>query len=146
MLSRRALLVPAVVVSLLVPGLALAGCSATPAADAEAFDGEASAPAAEYAWVVVMFEGRDDEFDVNLMDALLETELAADEALAAADAGWIDGNDVGAHGYELYFVGDDASTMWRALEPVFATAPVAWTRVELRNSFEDPAPKVLTQD
>lgn len=68
------------------------------------------------------------------------------QALADIDAGWIDGNDVGAHGYELYFVGNDPSEMWRALEPVFAAAPVAWTRVELRTSLEDPSPTVLTQN
>ncbi|KJL33862.1 hypothetical protein [Microbacterium azadirachtae] len=97
------------------------------------------------AWVVVMFEDRESEFDSNLMDQLLETELAADDALAEAGAGGIDGNEVGAHSYELYFVGDDAEAMWRALEPVFAAAPVAWTRVELRNGLEDAAPRVLLQ-
>ena len=97
------------------------------------------------AWVVVMFEDREPEFDSNLMDQLLETELAADDALTEAGAGGIDGNEVGAHGYELYFVGDDAEAMWRALEPVFADAPVAWTRVELRNGLEDASPRVLLQ-
>jgi hypothetical protein len=93
-----------------------------------------------------MFDARGNQFDAELMDLMLETELAADEALAAADAGWIDGNEVGDFGYELYFVGDDAEEMWSALEPVFADAPVPWTRVELRDGLDDPAPGVLTQD
>lgn len=66
-------------------------------------------------------------------------------SLAEAGAGWIDGNDVGDYSYELYFVGDDATEMWALLGPVFADAPVAWTRVELRETLEDPAPEVLTQ-
>lgn len=103
-------------------------------------------PADTNAWVVVSFEDRPEEFDVDLMDALLETELKADEALAEANAGWIDGNDVGANGYELYFVGSDVDSLWSALEPVFAEAPVAWTRVELRNGLEDPAPRIITAD
>lgn len=90
------------------------------------------------------FEDRPEEFDGNLMDALLETELKADEALAEANAGWIDGNDVGAFGYELYFVGSEVNSMGDALEPVFSDAPVRWTRVELRNGLEDPDPKVIT--
>lgn len=139
MLSRRALL-PIAALLFLAQGWALAACSGTSASDAKD-----AVPDAADAWVVVMFEGRDDEFDGNLMDALLDTESAADQALADSNAGWIDGNDVGAHGYELYFVGNDPSEMWRALEPVFATAPVAWTRVELRKSLDDPSPKVLTQ-
>lgn len=97
-------------------------------------------------WVVVMFEDRPAEFDGGLMDALLETELSADEALGAAGVGRIDGNDVGAHGYELYFIGTDAAQMWDVLEPIFASAPVSWTRVELRNGLEDSAPRVLTRD
>ena len=97
------------------------------------------------AWVVVSFDDRQDEFDANLMDMLLETELKADEALAAAASGYIDGNDVGEHSYTLYFVGSDAGAMWTILEPMFAAAPVAWSRVELRDSFEDASPEVIEQ-
>lgn len=93
-----------------------------------------------------MFEDRAERFDLGLMDALLETELAADEALGLADAGAIDGNDVGEHGYELYFTGDDPTVMWRVLEPVFAAAPVGWTRVELRNGLDDASPTVFVHD
>lgn len=105
---------------------------------------EAVAPASD-AWVVVTFEDRDVDFDLSLMDAMLETELAADEALATADAGWIDGNDVGAGEYALYFVGADAERMWEILEPVFEEAPVMWTRVELRDGYEDPSPRTITR-
>ena len=97
-------------------------------------------------WVVVIFDGREQEFDLDLMGALLPTELAADQALAEAGIGWIDGNDVGANGYELYFVGSDAAAMWSVLEPVFAAAPVAWNRVELRAGLEDASPQVLIRD
>ncbi|MGC5225339.1 hypothetical protein ACPW96_22475 [Micromonospora sp. DT81.3] len=77
------------------------------------------------------------------MEALLETELAADQALADAGAGWIDGNEVGNSTYELYFIGEDPELTWNMLEPVFAEAPVAWTQVELRNGLEYTAPTVL---
>lgn len=97
------------------------------------------------AWVVVMFENRPKRFDGDLMKALVDTELAADQALIAAGAGIIDGNDVGEHGYELYFAGQDAETMWKILEPVFAKAPVRWTRVELYSHGLDTQPtRVLT--
>lgn len=98
------------------------------------------------AWVVVIFDDRAEKFDANLMDALRDTEMKADEALAEANAGMIDGNDVGAYGYELYFVGDDAESMWDVLEPIFRDAPVAWTRVELRSGLEDPAPTLITAE
>ena len=35
---------------------------------------------------MVTFDGTDQEFDAGVMDALLETEVAADEALQSADA------------------------------------------------------------
>ncbi len=126
-----------------------AGCTADPrAGDSEPSDAAPPIDATgnTHAWVVVIFEDRPEKFDGNLMDALLETEMKADEALAEANAGWIDGNDVGAYGYELYFVGDDAESMWDALEPVFRDAPVAWTRVELRSGLEYPAPTLITAD
>lgn len=96
-------------------------------------------------WVVVTFDGTDQEFDAGVMDALLETEVAADEALQSADAGWIDGNEIGNHQYDIYFAGYDREAMWRVLEPIFEEAPMAWTRVELRAGLEDPAPRVLAR-
>ncbi|MWC00385.1 hypothetical protein [Agromyces seonyuensis] len=137
---RRRLRLPFAALSLLLSASALAACVTSPAAAPEA-----AAAEEPDGWVVVAFEGTDEEFDLGIMDTLLETELAADEALAAADAGWIDGNDVGEHGYELYFVGQDAAAMWRVLEPVFADAPVPWTRVELRDGLEDENPVMLSQ-
>lgn len=70
--------------------------------------------------MIVSFEDTADRFDLGIMDALLETELAADAALRASAAGWIDGNEIGDHQYDLYFVGTDPEVMWTVLEPVFA--------------------------
>ena len=128
-----------------IPVVFVAGCAASPDADSTT-PTDIELRTETDAWVVVMFEDRPAEFDGNLMDALLETELKADQALADANAGWIDGNDVGAHSYDLYFVGSDVDSMWSALEQVFKAAPVHWTRVELRNGLEDPAPRVITAD
>lgn len=150
--SRRPL-IAAVPVLLAAAGVltACAPASAPQASVASASTSPAAEPvevasAGGDGWVVVMFEDRPAEFDTGLMDALLEMELAADEALGLANAGAIDGNDVGANGYELYFIGDDPMVMWRVLEPVFAAAPVAWTRVELRNGLDDTSPTVLVHD
>ena len=94
-------------------------------------------------WVVVRFEDNHDYMAMDAVDGLLETELAADEALQRAEAGWIDGNDVGDNVYELYFVGWGRERMWGVLEPVFAGAPLPWTQVELRDGLDDPTPTVL---
>lgn len=110
----------------------------------DALDAAVSAPVSAEDWVIVRFEDRPAEFDPSAMDLLLDTELKADDALTAAGAGRIDGNDVGAYEYELYFVGDDADAMWKILEPVFADAPVPWTQVELHRGRDDPSPRVLT--
>lgn len=132
-----------VLAALLATGCAIREVAAEPPIVRETAE-EAAAPASD-AWVVVKFEERGVDFDLSLMESMLETELAADEALAAADAGWIDGNDVGAGEYVLYFVGVDAERMWEVLEPVFDDAPVMWTRVELRNGLEDPSPRTITR-
>lgn len=95
-------------------------------------------------WVVVTFGDTEDRFDLDAMDSLLDTELAADEALQAAGAGWIDGNEIGEHQYDLYFAGTDREEMWAVLEPVFAAAPIRWSRVELRDGLDDPAAIVVT--
>lgn len=98
------------------------------------------------AWVVVTFDETTEQFDLGVMDALLETEIAADEALKAAGAGFIDGNEIGDHRYDLYFVGEDPDAMWTILEPIFEGAPLRWSRVELRNGFEDTDPTVLVAE
>lgn len=93
-------------------------------------------------WVVITFTGTD-EFPADAMDALLATELAADEALSAAGAGMIDGNEIGDGMYQLFFVGVDRHRMWGLLEPVFADAPIPWSRVELFTSLEGESEVVL---
>lgn len=99
----------------------------------------------DYEWVVVLFDDTTEEFDEGVMDLLLETESTADEALQHAGLGFLDGNDIGGHQYELYFAGLDREAMWKVLEPIFQRAPVPWTRVELRTEIGDPAPKVITR-
>jgi hypothetical protein len=94
-------------------------------------------------WVVVTFGGAEEPMPSGWMEALLPVEMAAVEALEESDLGTIDGNDIGQHEYQLYFVGSDAAAMWHVLAPVFEGAPVAWARVELRNGLEDPAPSIL---
>ena len=94
-------------------------------------------------WVIVTFSGSDQIMPIGWMDALLPTEMAAIEALEAADVGYIDGNDVGQHEYQLYFVGNDRHVVWGTIEPAFTAAPIRWTRVELRRDFDDSEPEVL---
>lgn len=114
----------------------LSACGATAPADA---------PGAEPDhWVVVTFGGTEGQFDLDTMGSMLETEVAADEALQAAEAGWIDGNDIGDYQYDLYFVGHDREEMWSLLKPIFASAPIEWSRVELRDGLNDPSAVVLT--
>lgn len=117
------------------------GCTTTATANTET----PAEPDPDDDWVVLTFAETDQQFDVDVMDALLEYELAADDALAAAGAGGIDGNDVGDYQYTVYFVGADRDVIWRLLEPIFADAPIPWTRVELREEFEDESPDVITQ-
>ena len=124
----------------LVAVVALAGCAVrfgfvVGDPDEDAVSGEGDQ------WAVVTF--RDTGSGVNLMDALEDTELAADDALAAAGAGVLDGNEVSGDTYELYFVGEDRRAMWQVLEPVFADAPVHRSTVELRDGLDDPNPTVI---
>lgn len=94
-------------------------------------------------WVIVSFADTEQKFDLQLMDAMLDTELRADEALRDAGIGYIDGNEIGDYSYDLYFVGDDGQEMWRILEPIFDEAPARWSRVELWRGSKDPAPVVI---
>ena len=114
---------------------------ATPPSVGAAVDPE---PADGDDWVVVVFT-TEKWIDAKVMDLLLETELKAAEAVESAGVGVIDGNEVGAGSYELFFVGSDREAMWRVLKPAFAEAPVKWSRVELRHGFEDPAPRVIVR-
>jgi hypothetical protein len=95
-------------------------------------------------WVIVSYEIDADSGLEAVMDPLLDTEMKADEALAEAGLGFMDGNDIG-ESYDLYFNGFDHEDMWAALEPVLAAAPVKWTRVELRDDLEGDATAELTQ-
>ena len=94
-------------------------------------------------WVVLTFSGAEDAFPVGWMDALLPLEEAAIDALAESGTGDIDGNEIGEHGYELYFVGEDRHAVWATIEPIFRDSPVPWSKVELRSSLEDSDPIVL---
>jgi len=94
-------------------------------------------------WVVVKFADTEEEFNLAAMDALLEYELQADSALQSAGAGWIDGNEIGDHQYDLYFVGFDRTVMWDLIRPVFDSVPYAWSRVELRDDLDDLDPVVV---
>ena len=100
-------------------------------------------PTSTDAWVIVAYSDTDDRFDLTLFDALLDTEVAADAALSEAGIGRIDGNEIGANAYEIFFVGVDAEKMWDVLEPVFADAPAPWSSVDLRDGFDDPDPVVI---
>jgi len=97
-------------------------------------------------WVVVTFGGQEAWMSGDLLDQLLPTEMAADEALTESGVGYIDGNDIGANEYQLYFVGEDRQELWAVLEPIFAAAPVQWTKVSLMASLDDPDPIILTPD
>jgi len=116
-------------------GIWLSGC-----ASSSGVDGSSGS------WVVVHFEDNADYMAMGAADALLDTELAADEALQAAGAGFIDGNEVGDFSYDLYFVGSDAEVMWAILEPVFDAAPVEWSTVELLQEHDDEDPIVIVRE
>ncbi|AWB86922.1 hypothetical protein [Mycetocola zhujimingii] len=96
-------------------------------------------------WVIVFYESGSDDEAMAAMDALLDTELAADEALVADGLGWIDGNEFGQGSYDLYFIGYDHDEMWAVLEPILATAPLKWTRVEFWDDPDGEATAELTQ-
>lgn len=78
----------------------------------------------------------------NETEALLDTALAADAALG--DYGAVSGNEDDDGEYRIYFVGVDRHRMWQILEPVFAEAPLKWSRVELFADLgEDPDEVIL---
>lgn len=77
------------------------------------------------------------------MMQLLGTELTADAALQAAEAGAIDGNEVGQGVYDMYFFGTDREVMWDVIEPILDDAPAEWTKAELRDGLDDDAPTIV---
>ena len=132
-------------VVLLLAGILVSGCSLVfdvafsgPGSDGPEIETELAADA----WVVVFYDA-DSNSAIEYMTALEATEYRADDALQAAGVGFIDGNEFGEDGYELYFAGDAAEAIWKVLEPILADAPASWDRVELRDGFEDPQPRVI---
>lgn len=122
-----------------VAALVLAGCGTPVSTSVES--GDVATGNSDEAWVVVTYAVVDDD---PAMLRLLPVETAADEALQAARARYIDGNEVGQGVYDMYFVGTDAREMWDLTELALAKAPVPWQRVELRDGLEDPEPTVIT--
>lgn len=137
--KTRRLLVGA---SLIVLAIGLAGCGTL--AKAVAAREVPTVEEESEDWVIVFFEFSGDDTEIDVMDALLATEIELDAALVEQGLGWIDGNEVGQGSYDLYFNGDDHDEMWGVLKPILATAPMKWTRVELRDSLEGPATVELT--
>lgn len=148
MASSRGVRGSAAAAAVLGLSLGLSGClySAIPAA----------VPGASASWsaddadlstedlVVVVF-ALDSEFGgEDLLDAMWPVEEEALAAIEDAGLGYLDGNDVGAGEYSLYFYGDDRARMWELLEPIMRTAPVPLARVELWPSGEGTEPEVLT--
>ncbi len=123
-------------------GLLLAGCSVV----VSGLAGRVIHPPAgdpESDWVVITYTLQPGA-EASAMDVLLETELAAEAALRDTGAGVIDGNEVGDGEYQLYFLGPDRHRMWQVLKPVFAAAPLTWSRVELFQSLnEEPVEVIL---
>lgn len=125
--------------------LALVGCGHRPGREQPASGGTIVSGADSDDWVIVKFQGHE-SFDGDVMDALLETEIAADRALRDAGIGTIEGNEVGVGGYEIYFVGQDREAMWAILLPIVDSAPVLWSTAELRRGLDDKSPQVITPE
>lgn len=91
-------------VVLLLAGILVSGCSLVfdvafsgPGSDGPEIETELAADA----WVVVFYDA-DSNSAIEYMTALEATEYRADDALQAAGVGFIDGNEFGEDGYELY--------------------------------------------
>lgn len=123
--------------------LALVGCAVRPGREQPTSGGTTVSEVDSDDWVIVKFQGQENS-DGDLMDALLETEIAADRALQDAGIGSIDGNEVGDGGYEIYFVGQDREAMWAILRPIVDQAPIPWSTAELRQGLDDKSPQVVT--
>lgn len=136
--------------------LGMTGCSPNPATDIAVSNGliaqlgrlaasddtdtDSDYYAAADDWVVVHFASNSEYSADDAFRQLEDTEYAADDALSDDGLGLIDGNEVGADSYDIYFVGFDRDHMWEALAPIFAAAPLQWTSVELYDGLEDPDP------
>lgn len=91
-------------------------------------------------WVVITYDVQDEDPGMLKM---LRTEMAADSALQAAGAGYIDGNEVGQGTYEMYFVGKHRIHGGKIVKPILDDAPVAWTKAELLDGLDDESPIVI---
>jgi hypothetical protein len=82
-------------------------------------------------WIAVKFEQRVEQFDVELMDRLMKFEFLAANVISAAGVGMPDGNEIGAHSYDLFWDGPDVDTLWRVIEALLPVAPATWTTAEI---------------
>lgn len=82
-------------------------------------------------YVVVKFEQRPEQFDLELMRRLEQIEHIIGSAIAEAGIGRPDGNEVGTHSYDLFWEGDDVDLLWYMIEPLIYEAPAAWTTAEI---------------
>ena len=93
--------------------------------------------------VLVVFS-LDAEFgDESTLEEMWPVEDRAIEALEASGLGYIDGNEIGASEYALYFYGADREAMWRLLEPIMREAPIPLSRVELWPPGDSPGPAII---
>lgn len=79
----------------------------------------------------------------STLEAMWAVEDEAMEALEEADAGYIDGNEIGAGEYSLYFYGTNRETMWEVLKPILEEAPIPLSRVELWPPEDDAEPTII---
>lgn len=94
--------------------------------------------------VLVVF-ALDAEFgDENVLETMWPVEQEALIAIERSGLGYLDGNEIGASEYALYFYGDDRAAMWELLEPILRKAPIEIARVELWPPGADAEPEVLT--
>lgn len=93
--------------------------------------------------VLVVFALEAEFGDDRTLEQMWEVEDRAAAALETSGAGYIDGNEIGAAEYALYFYGADREAMWQVLEPIMRDAPIPLTRVELWPPGESAEPTVI---
>ncbi|SIT78756.1 hypothetical protein SAMN05880545_1927 [Microbacterium sp. RU33B] len=93
--------------------------------------------------VLVVF-ALDTEFgDDSTLEQMWAVEDRAAAALETSGSGYIDGNEIGASEYALYFYGTDREDVWQVLEPIMRDAPIPLSRVELWPPGESAEPTVI---
>ncbi|WP_193599362.1 hypothetical protein [Microbacterium sp. YJN-G] len=85
-------------------------------------------------WVAVKFQHRPAPFDIEVMTRLMQFEFDTATAVTAAGVGWADGNEIGAHSYDLFWDGPDVDALWGTIEPLLRLAPAAWTTAEIHRA------------